>query len=76
MARDLFAETDASYETENQSQHCVGPAGSSGFGIAGQPHVAGIRQCVSGNGCKLGDGRKKETEAGDCGLCGGRIAKR
>lgn len=48
---------------------------SIGFGIAERPNVSGVRICISKTGCKLGDGRKKLTDDGLCGLCGGKIAR-
>lgn len=75
MSKDLF--TDVNYDSENQTQHWAGPAGSSGYGIAEYPHIRGTKVCVSRRGCKLGDGRKKiNDDDSTCGLCGGRIASR
>ena len=49
---------------------------TSGYGIAERPHVHGTKPCVSGNGCKLGDGRKLVRAEGCCGLCGGRLVRK
>ena len=52
-----------------------GRAKFAGFGIAERQHIRGLKVCVSGRGCKLGDGRKKLAGDGTCGLCGGRLKR-